>query len=1232
MAAWQQNVEQFPVDGLLPKDETGALEFLKGSASEKWDGRGVIVAIFDTGVDPAAAGLQTTPDGRPKVVDIIDGTGSGDVDTSNVVEGEKEIKGLSGRTLRLGNWKNPSGKWHIGMISAYELFSKPLVDRVKKERQKTFDIQQREAKTKALRELDDFDRQNPDKNKLEGDKSTERKELEARVNQLDELSKSYSDRGPLMDVICFHDGDRWNAVVDTRSSGDLTSAKVMTDYHVERQYDRMSDVDMMSYCINIYEEGNIVSIVTDCSPHGTHVAGIVGAHHPQQPELNGVAPGVQIVSVKIGDHRQGSEEIGTSVVRGLIAAKRNGCDVINMSYGEAANRPNVGRTIEIIKEFVNRHDIIFVCSGGNNGPALSSVGCPGGSTAGVIGVGAYVSSQMMPTEYSLREKLPDIMYTWSSRGPTFDGDRGISICAPGGAFAAVPNWTLQKYQHMNGTSMSSPNACGAIALVLSALKDKGVKYRPHSVKVGVENTAKLIPGAEPWAVGCGCIRVREAFEYISKSPHNPDLRYEIKIKQKRGIYLRSLRETSRPHEFTVTVDAVWHEDTPNPDKVQYERRILLKSTENWVKCPQYLVSTSGSRNISVRVDPTALEEGRAYYTEVQGFDSDVPQAGPVFRIPITVIKPTAPPSDGEFKVEGNAEFTSGGLKRIFLQPPHGVSSADITIKREDSDTSRMFVIHTQQVKRHVPYRDTEVQQFFRLQPTESKTFHVPILQDIPLEVCLGQFWNSLGKSKMSYTISYHGVNLENSGGFILNGNDSILRIDAQSTTRMEDISPSVKVSQLQRPVRPSESNISPLDSIRDVLPDNRNILQLVLTYKFKLEDKVEDLFCFLPSHSPLLYESPFESQLWFIYDTNKKFIGSGDSYSERYKFSLQKGDYIVRLQLRHDSKETLEKHKNDILMIQHKISDTDLKGLDFKIYSNVQDAVAEGKTYSRKKLGKDKWTSIHVKAVGTQSSKLIKAGDTLLGHFTVLKDYKQPFRYIVPLAKISEKNETNPAEKILTGEEKYKKFLLDQTVTFLGTLLGKKDYETFYTVVDQVPNASDHLPLLQLVLQAHEEKKEKEKVLEKSGEILGKISEKEMAAHYGTKVDNSDPEQLRVRKEWDETKEIYINTLHRRSVAFAELGSTKEAEETKKELKKWVEEDNVKLLALEATQNKLQGHHALSLAAATKKLSSLSASDSTKKDLLDRQIECVKALGWNHWSDYLSQNKLTSYPVHYRPF
>ena len=131
----------------------------------------------------------------------------------------------------------------------------------------------------------------------------------------------------------FYDGTHWCGVIDTSESGDMSTLECMTSYSIYRQYSKFNALDSLVYAINIFDNGNILSIVTDCGAHGTHVAGIIAAYHPDQLECNGIAPGAQIVSLKIGDHRLGSMETGTGLIRGLTEAVKRGCHIINMSYG-----------------------------------------------------------------------------------------------------------------------------------------------------------------------------------------------------------------------------------------------------------------------------------------------------------------------------------------------------------------------------------------------------------------------------------------------------------------------------------------------------------------------------------------------------------------------------------------------------------------------------------------------------------------------------------------------------------------------------------------------------------------------------------------------------------------------------------------------------------------------------------------------------------------------------------
>ncbi|KAL0024941.1 hypothetical protein WJX77_004746 [Trebouxia sp. C0004] len=1009
----------------MPKEEIGALAFLEEQPES--DGRGVIVAIFDTGVDPGAEGLQTTANGKPKILDIVDGTGSGDVDTSKTVEAEDAvIVGIHGDKMALNPaWENPTGKWHVGVKHLYELVPAGLKKRIKEDRRKSWDEQQAACVATAWTDLSkaskavDSSKTKDAEAKLRLKKMKE--EHQTRTELLKDMTAKYEDTGPLLQCVVWHDGSHWRAAIDTSDMyeqgsdiGRLADFKPLTNYKTERQYGTFSAQDGCNFVCNMYEEGDVLSIVVDSGSHGTHVAGITAAHQPDNPSLNGIAPGAQLISCKIGDSRLGGMESGTGLTRALITVLEHKADLINMSFGEATSTPNYGRFIDLADEVVNKHGVIFVSSAGNAGPALSTVGAPGGTSSAILSIGAYVSPAMAAVAHSVRQEIAQgQQYTWSSRGPTPDGATGVVLSAPGGAIAPVPQWTEQVRQLMNGTSMSSPNACGGIALLLSAMKANHMPISPSRVRRALENTCQVIEERKSDAVltyGRGLLQVHKAFEYLSKSADvdQPDVRYEVKARRsdsmttQRGILMREPMDSFKPVTFMCEVQPRLHEDAAMGEKLLVYDEVQVECTAPWLEAPHALILPHNGRNFEVQVDPVGLGEG-LHYAEVQAFDSKAKWRGPLFRIPVTVIKPTAvgqgiadhagpvqaaapaapfgvikapgldemqssiydpqPTADivdtkGSAMEEGSHQqgvkagqdfiaklgtvhFQPGTEVRRFLEVPEGATWGEMTLKAGNHATPRNFMLRATQILPHTRYSDTEARAYASLGAHARHVMNFKLTGAATLEITLSQFWSSLGEGNLEVEVAFHGVGVQGTG--VIAGPSRSSKVLVRAPFRSEKVNPSVKLNTFQIPLKPVESQMQPLDAARDQLPQGRTIHALLLTYKLSLDAEGKHRVT-VPMLNRYVYDGEFEGQMSMLHDTNKRLIKVSDIYPDYA--DLKKGDYVIRLQLRHDDAVLLDKMKEIPVVVERKLKEA----LTVPVYATNRDAVKGGKAVKERAL------------------------------------------------------------------------------------------------------------------------------------------------------------------------------------------------------------------------------------------------------------------------------------------
>lgn len=453
------------VNAYMPTGDTGAAQFIE--QNPKFDGRGVTVGIIDSGVDLGHPSLNTTSTGEAKIVDWITAT---DSSFSGGVNADNDPTWIDMSSPAPGQ----PAQFRYGLFN------------------------ERDAR-------------------LGGEVGND-------VNRDGNPAGSIGTFGVLWDTAT-------NTVwVDTNQNKSFADEKALTDYKVKRDQDEFGEDnpatpvrESMPFVVQTDPANNAVNIGIVSGEHGSHVAGIVAGNKLFGGNMSGAAPGAKLLSVRVclfvvGCTRHAMEQ-------GMIYAAENGVDVINMSVG-GLDLINDGEsdTELLYNRLIDEHDVQIFISAGNDGPGLNTVSGPSLASK-VMSVGSYISKASWQRNYGSDANQEDNLHPFSGRGPTEAGGFKPDILAPGSAISTIPTWQEGSpvagtfplppgYAMLQGTSMASPQAAGAAALLVSAAVQKNVSHKPVQLRTAMKSSARYLNNYQAYEQGNGLIDVKKAWNLL----------------------------------------------------------------------------------------------------------------------------------------------------------------------------------------------------------------------------------------------------------------------------------------------------------------------------------------------------------------------------------------------------------------------------------------------------------------------------------------------------------------------------------------------------------------------------------------------------------------------------------------------------------------------------------------------------------------------------------------------
>lgn len=626
-------------EAFLSRDEIGASAWTR--AHPTWDGRGVVIAVLDTGVDPSVPGLDRLPPDHPskgpKLIETRDFSGQGHVAMARA-ERDGEV-------------------WRQGQIVVRGVAALPV---------------------KPLREgdywLGAFD---------------EKALQNGQVEDIDQNGRR-DDRFAVLAFRRAPDGDEV-AVVDTDGDGDLADEQVRRAYAAEPTWfafgaarDPRANKPQVAVTVTPALDDKRVELHFDDGSHGSHCAGIAAGFGIQgKPGFDGIAPGAELMSLKIGHNALS----GGATTRGAMAdairfASRWAREhrrpvVINMSYGVGSELEGAGEVQKVLDDELQANRWLAASlSAGNQGPGLSSVGNPSGTVLGWT-AGALVPDGAWGALFGAKRPKSKRLFAFSSRGGELDKPDGV---APGVAWSTVPPFLPKAVK--NGTSMASPQCAGAFALLISGALADGRAWTPGSVKRALREGARPVPGYSRLDQGAGLIDIGRAWEIMKKAAGQTDVagwQVSTAIPGRPGMRAATSfwrvggYAPERWERLSFRVEPRFYGDVGAAAIGDHMDAFRLDADVGWLTLDRNTVAIRGASatEIQVGLDREALTKPGLHVGSVRASLDGVA----AFELPVAVVVPE------RFRETWSRSFAgkldAGDVTRIFVEVPPGATSMQL---------------------------------------------------------------------------------------------------------------------------------------------------------------------------------------------------------------------------------------------------------------------------------------------------------------------------------------------------------------------------------------------------------------------------------------------------------------------------------------------------------------------------------------------------------------------------